>query len=177
MSSVRRKMNTNSLLDRFSGHYYGNVQSSMLSSTFAKLFKTGGMSVEQTTSSVTISTWSTFTNQLKLTFSKTELQRFFPVVQNEEQRVSFQRVTDDSYGFLHKWLGGLTSTTVEYQLKFNSGELIAFRVQRWNSSQPEKLTYFLEVNKVKSVGVPKDEASFKTVPQPIPNQRRDDWNF
>jgi hypothetical protein len=170
-------------LNSFCKHYIGNVQNSPLG--VGKMMRTGHFNVEDKGQNIKLTSWSLLHAQQEITVSKSELEKFFTskkqmIRHNNnnndvvEERVSFMHYVEDSYGFFHQWLGGLTSTVYGFQLKFIDGNLSAFRIQRYNTGNKEKLLYLLEVNNVLVLEDPKPEVVHQ---QPIPDERKDDWDF
>lgn len=167
------------------GSYIGNVQGAFLG--IGKLMKTGHLDIEEKGQYVKFTSWSKFVPIQEVSISKKDLVQYFTtkkervlndVDENKdvvEERVSFIHRVDDSYGFLNRWLGGLTATYYAYQLKYINGELSSFRIQRWNSSNKEKVLYLLEVTNVQKM-VEISETETETQKEKV-DQRKSDWNF
>lgn len=175
------KMSFN-LLDNLAGLYKGYVEH-----VFAKmghLMKTGRIQIDKTTTNLTITCRSKFKPELTHKFSIKEITPFF----NEkkvsiqlddgrmEERVAFKRSVDDDYWIFSKWLGGMSQTITAYQLKFIDQKLNAFRVQQYNTSNPSKITYFLEISHLEKKE-PETVIDTPVTPKPIVSGLKTDWDF
>ena len=127
---------------------------------------------------------SAFKEALSNTFSLKELQPFFNekkqiVTSNDgimEERVAFEKVVDDDYGFFDKWFGGLTSTCIAYQFKFRDGTLFSMRVQQYNTIKPDFLTYLLEISNIEKI-VEKFDVHENNKKIEKPPAKITDWDF
>jgi hypothetical protein len=172
-------------LDSFFGEYKGNVKNSPLG--VGRVAKTGRLKVVDLIQSVELTTWSKLKEEITLTIRKDNLMPYFSNKKEAirldngqiEERVAFTHSIDDNYGFLNRWLGGLSATQYDYQFRFVDGVLSAFRVQRHNTSKPEHLTYLLEVGNVEKV-IPEvihDNSNHHQEAENTAPQRRTDWDF
>lgn len=173
-----------SLFDHFPGKYKGNVNNTILG--LGNWKKTGYLHVtkvpakdggkemlELSTGSLTgfNLTIRTFADDLKPFFNNKETV-FLDDEQIEEERVSFKEYISDN-GLFSNWFGG--TNTYAYQFKFREGKLFAFRVQKFHSSTPNRIDFFLEVGNMEST-----EPQISTAPRrPSPKKPacRYDWDF
>lgn len=169
-----------SLLNCLAGSYTGNVQNATMN--LGNIKKTGHIKITDNGSYVTISCYSLLKNNLKVTIPKRNLDPYFSTKMETfkledgsvEKRVSFIHSVDDSYGFLNRWLGGLTSEMYAFQMKFRNESLYAFRLQNYNTSDKSKIKYLIEISNIEKEQV---HEPIKTIKHEKPPAMKTDWDF
>jgi len=169
-----------SLLNHLFGSYTGNVQNTAMN--LGNVKKTGHIKIVEKGSYVNITCYSLLKKNMKVSIQKSKLEPYFDSKKQSvtledgsvEERVSFIHSVDDSYGFLNRWLGGLTSEIYAFQMKFRNGSLHAFRLQNYNSADKSKIKYFIEITNIEK----------EVQPEPVPTVRvekpaamKTDWDF
>lgn len=173
------------LFDNLPGFYKGNVEH--VFANLGRLMKTGYVHINKDTTSLSITCGSRFKSETTEKFPIEEITPFFNEkkvsIQLEdgrtEERVAFRKSRDDSYGFYNKWLGGWSQTITAYQLKFIDQKLIAFRVQQYNTNDPSKINYFLEISHLKKwePEIIEDEPKSTESAKSSTSGLKTDWDF